>query len=132
MIKVGVFYPQSKKFDWDYYLNTHTPMLGKLMGSALKKVEIEKGIAGGAPARKRPTRLSAICISTRSKRSRQRSARTRARSWAISRTTPTRSRLCRSAKSKCSQPLTSMIANSGGTPIRNGTPLVPSPLVTYR
>ena len=49
MIKVGVFYPQSKKFDWDYYLHKHTPMLKKLMGQALKKVEIEKGIAGGAP-----------------------------------------------------------------------------------
>ena len=49
MIKVGVFYPQSKKFDWDYYLNKHTPMLQKLLGSALKKVNIEKGIAGGAP-----------------------------------------------------------------------------------
>ena len=49
MIKVGVFYPQSKNFDWDYYLNKHTPMLKKLMGPALKKVEVEKGIAGAAP-----------------------------------------------------------------------------------
>ena len=49
MIKVGVFYPQSQKFDWDYYLHQHTPMLHKLMGPALKKVTIEKGIAGGAP-----------------------------------------------------------------------------------
>jgi uncharacterized protein (TIGR02118 family) len=49
MIKVGVFYPQSKKFDWDYYLSRHTPMLHKLMGPALKKVVIEKGIGGGAP-----------------------------------------------------------------------------------
>jgi uncharacterized protein (TIGR02118 family) len=49
MIKVGVFYPQSAKFDWDYYVNTHTPMLGKLLGPALKKVDIAKGIAGGAP-----------------------------------------------------------------------------------
>ena len=49
MIKVGVFYPQSKTFDWDYYLNKHTPMLKTLMGAALKRVDIEKGIAGGAP-----------------------------------------------------------------------------------
>jgi uncharacterized protein (TIGR02118 family) len=49
MIKVAVFYPQFKRFDWDYYLNKHTPMLQKRMGPALKKVEIEKGIAGGAP-----------------------------------------------------------------------------------
>ena len=49
MIKVGVFYPQSTKFDWDYYVNKHTPMIKKLLASALKKVDIEKGIAGGAP-----------------------------------------------------------------------------------
>jgi hypothetical protein len=42
MIKVDVFYPQSKKFDWDYYINKHTPMLRKLMGLALKKVAIER------------------------------------------------------------------------------------------
>ena len=49
MIKVGVFYPQSKKFDWDYYLGKHTPLVQKRLSPALKKVEIEKGIAGGAP-----------------------------------------------------------------------------------
>jgi uncharacterized protein (TIGR02118 family) len=49
MIKVGVFYPPSKKFDWDYYINKHTPMVHKLMGPALRQVDIEKGIAGGAP-----------------------------------------------------------------------------------
>jgi uncharacterized protein (TIGR02118 family) len=49
MIKVGVFYPLTAKFDWDYYLTKHTPMVQKLMGSALKSVEIEKGIAGGGP-----------------------------------------------------------------------------------
>ncbi len=49
MIKVAVLYPQSRTFDWDYYLNKHTPMIQKLLGPALKRVEIEKGIAGGAP-----------------------------------------------------------------------------------
>ena len=49
MIKVGVFYPPSHKFDWDYYMNKHTPMLKKLLGAPLKRVDIEKGIAGGAP-----------------------------------------------------------------------------------
>jgi uncharacterized protein (TIGR02118 family) len=48
MIKVGVFYPQSGKFDWDYYVNKHTPMIQRLMPT-MKKVEIEKGIAGGTP-----------------------------------------------------------------------------------
>ena len=37
MIKVGVFYPQSSKFDWDYYMTSHMPMVGKLLGAALKK-----------------------------------------------------------------------------------------------
>src|SRR3954453_22957674 len=49
MIKVAVFYPQSNKFDWDYYMNKHTTMLKKVMAPALKKVDIEKGIAGGTP-----------------------------------------------------------------------------------
>ena len=48
MIKVGVFYPQTSKFDWDYYLNKHTLMIKRLM-PAMKKVDIEQGIAGGAP-----------------------------------------------------------------------------------
>jgi len=49
MIKVGVFYPQSTKFDWDYYMTKHTPLVEKLLKPALKKVEVEKGLAGGAP-----------------------------------------------------------------------------------
>ena len=59
MIKVGVFYPLTAKFDWDYYLNKHTPMLLKLMGSALKKVEIEQGLAGGGPGA--PATYTTIC-----------------------------------------------------------------------
>jgi uncharacterized protein (TIGR02118 family) len=49
MIKVGVFYPQSKKFDWDYYINKHTPLVQSRLSPAIKKVDIEKGVAGGAP-----------------------------------------------------------------------------------
>jgi uncharacterized protein (TIGR02118 family) len=59
MIKVGVFYPPTAKFDWDYYLNKHTPMLHKLMGAALKKVEIDKGLAGGGPGA--PATYTTIC-----------------------------------------------------------------------
>jgi hypothetical protein len=72
MIRVGVFYPLTAKFDWDYYLGKHTPMLQRLMG--------------------------ARSPSTRSSRSRPRLRRTRSRSWATLRTTPTCSRSCRSAK----------------------------------
>jgi uncharacterized protein (TIGR02118 family) len=60
MIKVGVFYPQSKKFDWDYYMSKHMPMVGKLLGSALKKVEIDKGVAGGAPGS--AATYQAVCL----------------------------------------------------------------------
>jgi len=59
MIKVGVFYPLTVKFDWDYYLNKHTPMLHKLMGAALRKVEIDKGLAGGGPGA--PATYTTIC-----------------------------------------------------------------------
>jgi uncharacterized protein (TIGR02118 family) len=59
MIKVGVFYPLTKKFDWDYYLNKHTPMIQKLLAPAMKKVEIEQGLAGGGPGA--PATYTAIC-----------------------------------------------------------------------
>ena len=50
MIKVGVFYPKTSKFDWTYYMTKHTPMIQRLLGFALKKVEIDEGVAGpGAP-----------------------------------------------------------------------------------
>ncbi|MBC8756855.1 EthD family reductase [Kordia sp. YSTF-M3] len=50
-IKVSVVYPNSagKKFDMDYYCNTHLPMVGALLGDALKGATVEKGIGGGAP-----------------------------------------------------------------------------------
>ena len=59
MIKVGVFYPLTGKFDWDYYLNKHTPMIQKLLSPALKKVDIEQGIAGGGPGA--PATYTTIC-----------------------------------------------------------------------
>lgn len=51
MIKVGVFYPHrdGSKFDMTYYLDRHIPMLRSKLGSALKGVAVEKGLAGGAP-----------------------------------------------------------------------------------
>jgi len=59
MIKVGVFYPATAKFDWDYYLGQHMPMVGKLLAPALKKAEVEKGLAGGGPGA--PATYTAIC-----------------------------------------------------------------------
>jgi uncharacterized protein (TIGR02118 family) len=51
MIKVTVLYPNKEgaKFDLDYYLNSHTPMVGKKLGNALKGITIEHGIGGGLP-----------------------------------------------------------------------------------
>jgi len=56
MIKVSVIYPNSegKKFDMDYYCNKHVPMVGALLGIALKSASVEKGIGGGAPGSSAP------------------------------------------------------------------------------
>ncbi|GMN09521.1 EthD family reductase [Croceitalea sp. MTPC9] len=51
MVKVTILYPNSegKTFDMDYYSNKHMPMLSDLMGSSLKFLKIDKGIAGRTP-----------------------------------------------------------------------------------
>jgi uncharacterized protein (TIGR02118 family) len=51
MIKVSVFYPNSKgvRFDMNYYLSKHIPLVQKKVGPALKAVAVEQGIAGGTP-----------------------------------------------------------------------------------
>ena len=51
MIKVSVFYPHKEdfKFDMDYYTNSHIPMVGEKLGSALKGVSMEQGIGGPEP-----------------------------------------------------------------------------------
>ncbi|MEH6619776.1 EthD family reductase [Maribacter arcticus] len=48
MIKVSVMYPNTKdvNFDRDYYQNKHLTMVSKLVGSALKGLELDLGIAG--------------------------------------------------------------------------------------
>jgi len=98
MIKVGVFYPQSEKFDWDYYLNRHTPLIQKLLAPALKKVDIEKGIAGGAPGT--AATYQTVCNLHFDSVEVFQTAFTRMQvpSWATSPTTQTPSRLCRLGK----------------------------------
>lgn len=51
MINVSVYYPLEKdrKFDFDYYCNSHVPMVQGLLGPACKSIKVEKGIAGGSP-----------------------------------------------------------------------------------
>jgi uncharacterized protein (TIGR02118 family) len=50
MIKVSVLYPKSPdtKFDMNYYLTKHIPMVKQKLGSACKNVAVEEGVSGGA------------------------------------------------------------------------------------
>ena len=51
MVKVSVFYPNSAgcKFDMNYYLTKHMPMVQQKLGAACKSIAVEQGLAGGAP-----------------------------------------------------------------------------------
>jgi len=56
MIKISVYYPNSSgvKFDMNYYVNRHLPMVQKKVGPALKAVGAEQGVAGAAPGSPAP------------------------------------------------------------------------------
>lgn len=51
MIKVSVLYPneEGKKFDMDYYLKSHIPMVQEKLGAALKGGAVEQGLSGAEP-----------------------------------------------------------------------------------
>src|ERR1700720_4672527 len=51
LIKVSLLYPNTEgcKFDMNYYLNQHMPMVQQKLGPACKRMAVEEGIAGGAP-----------------------------------------------------------------------------------
>ncbi len=59
MIKVSVLYPNSEttKFDMDYYLAHHIPLVQKLLGAALRGVFVEQGISG-VPADSSPAYIA--------------------------------------------------------------------------
>jgi len=61
MVKVSVLYPNSAgcKFDMDYYLTKHIPMVKQKLGAALKGTAVEQGIGGGAPGA--PATYVAMC-----------------------------------------------------------------------
>jgi uncharacterized protein (TIGR02118 family) len=56
MIKVSVMYPNTSdaRFDMGYYLDRHMPMVRDLMGSVLKGMNVELGLAGGQPGAPAP------------------------------------------------------------------------------
>lgn len=56
MIKVTVLYPNTdgKKFDMNYYLDHHVPLVSSSLGEALQAVSYESGLAGGAPGAPAP------------------------------------------------------------------------------
>lgn len=53
MIKASIMYPFSseKRFDFEYYRNTHIPLAIKLLGAhpEYKGISVERGESGGAP-----------------------------------------------------------------------------------
>lgn len=51
MIKISILYPNTGKFDMDYYLNTHMPRSIQLLsaGKGYRGVSVERGLSGAAP-----------------------------------------------------------------------------------
>ncbi|WP_206672753.1 EthD family reductase [Algibacter lectus] len=47
MIKLSALYPNTEDsyFDIDYYCNTHTPMVAKFLGDAMKHAAVEEGLS---------------------------------------------------------------------------------------
>ena len=50
MIKVTVLYPNKPgmKFDMNYYLGSHIPMVERVLAPAIRNTTVEVGIGGGA------------------------------------------------------------------------------------
>ncbi|PWJ57009.1 uncharacterized protein (TIGR02118 family) [Dyadobacter jejuensis] len=56
MIKLTVLYPNvaDLKFDKDYYIEKHGPLLTDLLGDALKSVDVNMGLSGVSPDQPAP------------------------------------------------------------------------------
>lgn len=64
MIKVSVLYPNTRegRFDLNYYKNTHVPLVFERCGDAIKRGEMEWGIAGGDAGSPPPFRITAHLV----------------------------------------------------------------------
>ena len=64
MITVNVLYKHSDslKFNMKYYLDSHIPLLRKLLGSVLKGVLVQQGTGSGAPGN--PPEFAVITVLT--------------------------------------------------------------------
>jgi uncharacterized protein (TIGR02118 family) len=51
MIKISILYPNSGRFDMDYYLGKHMPRSIELLskGKGYKGVSVERGLGGASP-----------------------------------------------------------------------------------
>lgn len=54
MIRVTAMYPQGGKFDAEYYVKKHMPLVAEKSGAALLKWEYDKGVAGAVPGQPAP------------------------------------------------------------------------------
>ena len=51
MVKISILYPNTGKFDMDYYLGTHMPRSIELLGegTGYRGVSVERGLGGASP-----------------------------------------------------------------------------------
>lgn len=54
MIRVGVLYAygDNKKFDMQYYCNTHIPLVKEKLGAACRRIDVDQGVGGAEPGSK--------------------------------------------------------------------------------
>lgn len=61
MVKISILYPDTGRFDMDYYLNTHMPRSIALLGAGAgyRGVSVERGAGGATPGS--PAPFVAMC-----------------------------------------------------------------------
>ena len=66
MIRLTVLYPNLKgsHFDWDYYINVHTPLAQKRFGKTALKWEVDRGLEGEESGEPAPYQVAAFITLT--------------------------------------------------------------------